>query len=94
MVKKALLLILTVALVFLAGCASSPKGLEGAERDAILAYSEPMADNELAALNANDYDAFIKDYDVKMRGSDHPGEVSPTSLPLSPPGLANTCRGK
>ena len=25
-----------------------------------------MADNELAALNANDYEAFIKDYDETM----------------------------
>ena len=80
--------------MFLAGCASSPKGLEGVERDAVLAYSEPMADNELAALNANDYDAFIKDYDVKMRGSDHAGELHQPRIHLSPPGLANTCRGK
>jgi hypothetical protein len=64
--KKLLNLTLMVMLVILAGCAASPKSLEGAERDAVLAYSEPMADNELAALNANDYEAFIKDYDEKM----------------------------
>jgi ABC-type glycerol-3-phosphate transport system substrate-binding protein len=64
--KRLMNLTLMVMLVILAGCASSPKALEGAEREAVLAYSEPMADNELAALNANDYDAFIKDYDVKM----------------------------
>jgi hypothetical protein len=64
--KRLLILTSMVVLVMLVGCAASPKALEGAERDAVLAYSEPMADNELAALNANDYEAFIKDYDEKM----------------------------
>jgi hypothetical protein len=48
------------------GCAATPKAIEGAERNAVLAYSEPMTDNELEALNANDYQSFIKDYDPKM----------------------------
>lgn len=66
MYKKVQILMLTVMLVVLAGCTSSPKEIKGAERDAVLAYSEPMADNELAALNANDYEAFVKDYDETM----------------------------
>ena len=66
MYKKILILMLTVMLVVLAGCTPSPKEIKGAERDTVLAYSEPMADNELAALNANDYEAFVKDYDETM----------------------------
>jgi ABC-type glycerol-3-phosphate transport system substrate-binding protein len=64
--KILMILILMVMLIALAGCSSSPKAFIGVERDAVLAYAEPMADNELAALNAKDYDAFIKDYDETM----------------------------
>jgi hypothetical protein len=64
--KNSLVLILVVMLGTLAGCTASPKAVEGAELDAVLAYAEPMADNELAALNAADYDAFVKDYDETM----------------------------
>ena len=66
MYKKLLILTLTVMLVILTGCTASPKTIEGADRDAVLAYSEPKADNELAALNAGDYEAFVKDYDETM----------------------------
>jgi hypothetical protein len=58
---------LIVILAILGSCAASPRALEGAEREAVLAYAEPMADNELAAINANDYESFIKDYDQKMK---------------------------
>lgn len=61
------LITIVVILVILGGCAASPRALEGAEREAVLAYAEPMADNELAALNANDFEAFIKDYDETMK---------------------------
>ncbi len=61
------LITLIVILAMLGGCAASPRALEGTEREAVLAYAEPMADNELAALNANDYEAFIKDYDETMK---------------------------
>lgn len=61
------LITLIVILAILGGCAASPRALEGTEREAVLAYAEPMADNELAALNANDYEAFIKDYDETMK---------------------------
>ncbi len=58
---------LSILALILFGCSGTPIAIEGAERDAVLAYSEPMADNELEALNNNDYEAFIKDYDDKMR---------------------------
>jgi hypothetical protein len=58
---------LVIILVILGGCTASPRAIEGTERDTVLAYAEPMADNEFTALNANDYDAFIKDYDETMK---------------------------
>jgi hypothetical protein len=59
--------ILVFSVAILTGCAGTPQALEGAEREAVLAYAEPMADNELTALNSNDYEAFIKDYDETMK---------------------------
>jgi hypothetical protein len=61
-----------VILAIAGGCASSPRALEGAEREAVLAYAEPMADNEFAAIDANDYGAFIKDYDKAMKAATSP----------------------
>ncbi|MGA9396905.1 MAG: DUF3887 domain-containing protein [Anaerolineaceae bacterium] len=58
---------LLILSIILGGCTATPTSIEGAERDAVLAYSEPMADHELEALNSNAYQAFIKDYDAKMR---------------------------
>jgi hypothetical protein len=64
--KKVYLFTLVMIILILAGCSSTPKAIEGAERDEVLAYAEPMADNVLGALNATDYDAFVKDYDETM----------------------------
>ncbi len=64
--KRLLLPTLAIVLVMLAGCAASPKALEGPERDAVLAYADPMTDNELTALYADDYKAFVKDYNETM----------------------------
>jgi hypothetical protein len=63
---------LVIILVILGGCTASPRAIEGAEREAVLSYAEPMADNEFAAIDANDYEAFIKDYDETMRGATTP----------------------
>jgi hypothetical protein len=60
------LIILLVIIAILGGCAASPRAIEGAEREAVLAYAEPMTDNELNALNENDYDAFVRDYNEAM----------------------------
>jgi hypothetical protein len=65
-------IILTLFALAAAGCTASPKAITGTERDAVLTYTEPKADNELVALNAKDYDAFIKDYDAAMREATTP----------------------
>ena len=65
-------IILIVLIAILTGCAGSPRAIEGEEREAVLAYAEPMADNQIAAIAANDYEAFIKDYTDKMRAASTP----------------------
>ena len=54
-------------LVGLAACSSGVQVLSGADRDAVLAYAEPMTDNLLAGFNAGDYPAFSRDFSDKMR---------------------------
>jgi hypothetical protein len=46
---------------------SAPKTLTGADKDAVLAYSEPIADNLLAGFNDKDYTAFSKDFTDTMK---------------------------
>ena len=61
------MLLLAVLLVsFLAGCGSKETTLTGADRDAVLGYSEAITDNLLAGMNANDYAMFSRDFDQDM----------------------------
>jgi hypothetical protein len=53
-------------LIQLTGCAFRNKTLTGADKDAVLAYSEAKTDNLLAGMNANDYAMFSKDFDKEM----------------------------
>ena len=66
--KKVYVLVLAGLLVsFLAGCGGSQGlTLSGADKDAVLAFSEAKSDNLLAGMNANDYAAFSKDFDQDM----------------------------
>jgi hypothetical protein len=59
---------LLVLLLFslLVGCGSKETKLTGADRDAVLAFSEAKTDNLLAGMNANDYAAFSLDFDKDM----------------------------
>jgi hypothetical protein len=69
MQRKLISLIWLILLLPLAGCLSlTPKveTLSGADRDAVLVYAEPAADNLLAAMNANDFKAFTRDFDAAM----------------------------
>ena len=57
---------LLVGLTLLAGCGPKETTLSGAERDAVLAFSEAKTDHLLAGMNANDYAAFSQDFDQEM----------------------------
>jgi len=62
-------LIVIVAAIILSSALTACNGakvLEGAERDALLAVAEPMTDNLLTAIAANDQAAFVTDMDEKM----------------------------
>ena len=66
-VKKLHVLLLAVILVgLLAGCGSKGTTLTGADRDAVVAFSEAKTDNLLAGMNANDYAVFSEDFDQDM----------------------------
>ncbi|MCL4561025.1 MAG: DUF3887 domain-containing protein [Chloroflexi bacterium] len=51
--------------VFLSGCTNA-KTLEGSDRDAVLAYSEPIADNLFQGMNSGDYATFSRDFNDQM----------------------------
>lgn len=60
--------ILVAVLIFsmLAGCGSTDTTLTGADREAVLAFSEAKTDNLMAGMNMNDYATFSKDFDPAM----------------------------
>ncbi|MEW5940433.1 MAG: DUF3887 domain-containing protein [Chloroflexota bacterium] len=60
------LLPLLLILSLLSACAPKETPITGADRDAVLAYSEPKTDNLLAGLNVGDYAAFSRDFDEAM----------------------------
>ena len=65
--RKVFFLFLTVLLFsLLAGCGSQGTTLTGADRDAVLAFSESKTDNLLAGMNAGDYAMFSADFDQDM----------------------------
>jgi hypothetical protein len=53
-------------LTLLTAC-SNVKTLQGADLDAVLAYSEPKADLLFQGLNANDYATFSTDFNGEMK---------------------------
>jgi hypothetical protein len=55
-----------LVLIQLTGCVSRNKTLTGADKEAVLAYSEAKTDNLLAGMNAKDYAKFSKDFDKEM----------------------------
>lgn len=52
--------------VGLTGCGSNSTTLTGADKDAVLAFSEAKTDTLLAGLNAGDYALFSQDFDTDM----------------------------
>jgi len=68
--KKSLVLLLAVCLAgALAACQKSESGtvLTGADKDAVLAFTEPKTDNLIAGLKAGDYTVFSKDFDTVLK---------------------------
>ncbi len=77
--KKILSLCLLAAMILLSACsAQQPKStvVEGAARDQVLAYADPIAENMLAGMNNGDYAAFSRDFNQKMKDA-----MGPDSLP-------------
>lgn len=65
--KLGLLFVVLILLSLLVtACGAKPEELTGADRDAVLQYSEAMTDNLLTALDANDFTAFSKDFGPDM----------------------------
>lgn len=65
-----------LALAVLSACGSQPASITGADRDAVLAYSEAMTDNLLQGFNASDYAAFSRDFDDAMKGGIPAGDFA------------------
>ena len=57
---------LVIVLTLLTACAPKGTPLSGADRDAVLAFSEAKTDNLLMGMNAADYTAFSRDFDAEM----------------------------
>ena len=55
-----------ITLLSLASCGSQGTTLAGADRDAVLAFTESKTDNLLAGMNAGDYAIFSADFDADM----------------------------
>jgi len=51
------------------GCDTGVQPLTGADRDAVLAYVEPVTDNLLAGFNAGDYTTLARDFNAQMRSA-------------------------
>ena len=63
---KTKILSLLLVVFLLSSCAPKPVILTGADREAVLAFSESMTDNLLAGLTAGDYAVFSRDFDADM----------------------------
>lgn len=68
MFKRVLVSVSFLCCLVLVGCGAAPQPvvLTGTDRDAVLAYSEPMTDNLLQGMNEGDYARFARDFDEQM----------------------------
>ncbi len=74
-------ILLLSTLFWLTAC---ERTLAGKEKSAVLAFSEPITDNLITGLAANDYGVFSRDFD-----SDMVGQVPPTVFAAWKQGLDN-----
>ncbi len=51
------------------GCKKKPVAIKGQEREAVLAYANPIADNILQALNEGNHVNYIRDFDETARNA-------------------------
>jgi hypothetical protein len=58
--------IIILSTILMASCAPAATELTGAERDAVLAYSESKTDKLMTAINTEDYSAFTENMDDAM----------------------------
>lgn len=63
MAKKMICLAM-VLILFLVGC--SDGSITGSQRDAVLAYANPMTDNLINGMTTGNYQVFSKDFDDAM----------------------------
>jgi hypothetical protein len=66
MKKFHITLIAALLVLTLGACGQKTETLTGADRAAVLAFSEAQTDNLLAGLNAGDYAIFSRDFDADM----------------------------
>ena len=66
--KKSLVLLLAVVLASLSSACGGPREtpLSGAEKEAVLTFSEAKTDNLMTGMKAGDYAAFSKNFDQAM----------------------------
>jgi hypothetical protein len=65
--KITLVFVFLLAVSLLAACGpASATELQGADKDAVLAYAEPMTDNLLTAINEGNFANFSRDFDTGM----------------------------
>jgi hypothetical protein len=71
MKNKTIIITIIGTFLMLALAACSPQqastDLQGSERDAVLVYAEPSADNLLQGLKSGDFTTFSRDFDATMR---------------------------
>ena len=60
------LFLIALILSLVAGCSPKSTPITGSDLEAVLAFSEEKTDRLLAAMNANDYTQFSKDFDQEM----------------------------
>lgn len=64
--RLTILALALITLLALSSCASQGTTLTGADRDAVVAFTESKTDNLLAGLSAGDYAVFSADFDADM----------------------------
>jgi hypothetical protein len=68
---RVLSLFALICLTTIFGCSVVALPVTGADRDAVLAFSEPKTENLLSGFNSGDYATFARDFDAAMRQAEN-----------------------